>query len=50
MVGDIEPWEKVLGKERVNGIGPTLLGLATRIYSLPEQSEEFIRLSRKKWD
>lgn len=50
MVGDIEPWEKVLGKERMSGIGPTLQGLVTRIYSLPDRSEEFIRLARRKWD
>ena len=49
MAGDLEQWEKVLGKERMTGIGPTLQGLVTRIYSLPDKSEEFIRRSRKKW-
>ncbi len=49
MAGEIEPWEKLLGEKRMKDIGPTLQGLVTRIYGLPDKSEEFIKRSRRKW-
>jgi len=50
MSAEIEPWEKILGKERMDGIGPTLQSLVTRLYSLPDKSEEFVKRSLKKWE
>lgn len=50
MSAEVEPWERILGKERMDGIGPTLQSLATRLYSLPDKSEEFVKRSLKKWN
>jgi len=50
MVGETEPWVKLLGRERMNDIGATLQALVTRLYSLPEKSEEFVKRSRRKWE
>jgi hypothetical protein len=50
MSSDFQPWERILGKDRMSGIGPTLQRLVTRFYSLPERSEEYIKRSRKKWE
>jgi hypothetical protein len=48
--GELEPWEKILGEKRMKWIGPTLQGLVTRLYGLPEKSEEFVKRSQKKRD
>ncbi|MBI4232302.1 hypothetical protein HY605_03650 [Candidatus Peregrinibacteria bacterium] len=50
MASDFEPWEMILGKERIKSIGySTIQGLATRFYTLPDRSEEFVKRSWSKW-
>ncbi len=51
MVGDFKPWEKILGEDRLKGPSTrsTIQGMATRLYALPDRSEEFVRKSWKRW-
>lgn len=49
MSGDVEPWGKMLGAKQMRHLGPTLQGLVTRVYSLPQKSEEFVKQSQEKW-
>jgi hypothetical protein len=46
---EMDSWEKLLGPKRMRYIGPTLQGLVTKLYGLPDRSDEFVKRSRKKW-
>lgn len=49
MKDEIQPWKKMLGKEKSKLIGTRTKGFTTRIYALPEKSDEFVNKSWKKW-
>ncbi|MCP8322492.1 MAG: hypothetical protein H3Z52_16370 [archaeon] len=51
MANEIESWQKVLGKERLEHslkFG-NIQGLTTRLYTLPNKSTDFVRRSWKRW-
>lgn len=50
MSAEFEGWERLLGKDRMSMLGPTLQGLVTRLHSLPEHSNEYVKRSRMKWE
>jgi hypothetical protein len=51
MASEIEPWEKILGKSKLDEFSTrsTIQGLATRYYTLPEKSNDFVKRSWNKW-
>jgi hypothetical protein len=48
MANEIEPWQKILGK-RLASSSPVVEGLTTTLYSLPRESQRFIRLAWDGW-
>ena len=50
MAAEVEPWKKILGEKASTKItGPAIQGLATRYFTLPNRSEDFVRRTWKKW-
>jgi len=50
MAAEVEPWEKILGEKASTKItGPAIQGLATRYFTLPNRSEDFVKRTWKKW-
>jgi hypothetical protein len=49
MASEIEPWEKILGKDKIKRSLNSIQGLSTRIYTLPQKSIDFVRQSWKQW-
>ena len=48
MESDLEPWKNIL-KENLMGGAPSILAVATRVYSLPKRSSEFVREAWSRW-
>lgn len=49
MVDEFSKWKKILGKKKSKELGSKSSGQATRIYTLPSNSEDFINQSWDKW-
>jgi hypothetical protein len=52
MAANIEQWEKMIGEKSVKDQSflSKTQSIATRIYALPDRSEDFIESSRKRWN
>jgi hypothetical protein len=48
MESDLEPWKNIL-KESLVASAPSILALATTLYSLPKQSFQFVREAWDRW-
>ena len=50
MKNEIHPWQKILGKKKFDKIFPYAKGYSTRVYSIPEKSNEFVKKAWKEWN
>jgi hypothetical protein len=48
MANEVEPWEKILGKQLASS-SPVVEGLTATLYSLPHESQRFIRFAWDGW-
>lgn len=48
MESDIEPWRRVL-KKRVEVDAPSIMAVATAVYSLPKRSRDFVKGAWNRW-
>jgi len=48
MASDLEPW-KIILKERLTAGAPSILAIATAIYSLPKRSSNFVGEAWERW-
>lgn len=49
MKNEIHPWQKIIGQKKFKLLNPTIKGITTKIYSIPDQSNNFIKKSWKEW-
>jgi hypothetical protein len=49
MASDLEPW-KIILKERLAASAPSILAIATAVYSLPKKSSKFVQEAWDRWN
>lgn len=50
MESQIEPWFEIMGKKRLKESGTGIMGLATRHFTLPNESKRFVKRSNESWE
>lgn len=49
MKNEIQPWQKIIGRKKFKLLNSSIKGITTKLYSIPEESDNFIKKSWKEW-
>jgi len=49
MANEIYPWEKIIGEKKFKNMHSSIKGFTTKIYSIPDKSDYFIKRAWENW-